>query len=59
MEGIRAFKILTCKPTRKILSRRPRSRWEGNIRIDLKEMGIYSRNWVDSAQNNDFGEQLP
>ena len=28
---------------------RPRRRWEDNIRIDPKEIGINSWNWVDSA----------
>ena len=27
----------------------PKSRWEDNIRMDLKEIGINTRNWVDSA----------
>ena len=26
---------------------------ENNIRIDLKEIGINARNWVDSAQDRD------
>ena len=26
-------------------------RWEGSIRIDLKEIGINTRNCVDSAQD--------
>ena len=39
-----AFKILTCKPMGKRLLGRPRSRWEDNIRMELKELGI---NWVD------------
>ena len=25
-----------------------------NIRIDLKEIGINTRNWVDSAQDRDY-----
>jgi hypothetical protein len=29
---------------------RPRHRWEDNIRMDLKEIGI---NWVFSAQDRD------
>ena len=29
---------------------RPRRRWEDNIRMDLKEIGINTRNWLDSAQ---------
>ena len=27
---------------------------EDNIRIDLKEIGINTRNWVDSAQDKDY-----
>ena len=26
---------------------RPRRKWEDNIRMDLKEIGINTRNWVD------------
>jgi hypothetical protein len=32
---------------------RPRRRWEDNIRMDLNEIGIDTRNWVDSAQDRD------
>ena len=32
---------------------RPRRRWEDNIRMDLKEIGINTRNWIDSAQDRD------
>ena len=35
-EDRNAFKILTGKPTGKILLGRPRFRWEDNIRMDLK-----------------------
>ena len=46
-EGRSAFKILIGKPTGKRSSGRPRRRWEDNIRMDLKEIGINTRNWVD------------
>ena len=39
-EGRSAFKILTGKPTGKRPLRRPRRRWEDNIRMDLTEIGI-------------------
>ena len=39
-EGRSAFKILTGKPTGKTPLGRPRRRWEGNIRMDLEEIGI-------------------
>ena len=50
-EGRSAFKILTGKPTGKRSLRRPRRRWEDNIRMDLEEVGINAGNWVDSAQD--------
>jgi hypothetical protein len=37
-EGRSAFKMLTGKLTEKRTLGRHRCRWEGNIRIDLKEM---------------------
>ena len=39
-EGRRAFKLLIGKPTRKRSLGRPWRRWEHNIRMDLKEIGI-------------------
>ena len=42
------------KPTEKKPCRRPWRRWEDNIRIDLKEIVINTRNWVDSAQDRDY-----
>ena len=43
-EGRSAVIILTSKPTGKRPLGKPRRRWEDNIRIDFKEMGINSRN---------------
>ena len=37
---------------------RPRLRWEDNIRTNLKEIGINSRNWVDLAQHKDYWRAL-
>ena len=51
-EGRSAFKILTGIPTGK------RPRWEDNIRMDLKEIGIVPRNWVDWAQDRDYWRDL-
>ena len=48
-EGRNAFKILTGKPTGKRPPGRLRRRSEDNIRMNLKEIGINARNWVDSA----------
>jgi hypothetical protein len=48
-EGRSAFKILAGKLTGKRPLGKPRHRWEENIRIGLKEIGINTRNWVDST----------
>ena len=47
-------KILRSKPTGKVPLGRPRRRWEDEIRMDLKEIGINTRNWVDSIQGGDY-----
>ena len=47
-----ALKILTYKSTRKRPLGRPR--WEDDVRVDLKQIGINTRNWVDSAQDRDY-----
>ena len=57
-EGRSAFKILTGKPTGKRPLWQPRRRWEDNIRMDLKEMGINTRNWTDSVQDRDYWRAL-
>ena len=33
-------------------------RWEDNIRMDLKEININTKNWVDSAQDMDYSRAL-
>ena len=43
-EGRSSFKILTGTPTGKRPLGIPRHRWEDNIRMDLKEIGINTRN---------------
>ena len=37
---------------------RPRRRWEDNIRMDLKEIGINAGNWVDSVQDRNYWRGL-
>ena len=48
-----AFKILTGKPTGKRPLGRPRHRWEDNIRMYLKEIGIITRKWIDLTLDRD------
>ena len=57
-ENRSVFKILTDIPTEKMLLGRTRHRWEDNIRMDLKEIGINTRNWVDSTEIGIIGEPL-
>ena len=44
--------------TRKIHLGRLRRRWEDNIRMDVKEIGINTRNWVYFDQNWDYWRAL-
>ena len=53
-----AFKMLTGKSTGKRPLGRPRRRWEDNIRMNLKQLGVNTRNWVNSAQARIIGEPL-
>ena len=49
-----ALKNLTGTTTGKSPLGKSRHRWEDNIRMDLKEIGIDTRNLVDSAQDRDY-----
>ena len=57
-EGRSDFKILTGKPKGKSPLGRPRRRREDNIRLDLEEIGINTRNSVDSAQDRNYCRAL-
>ena len=52
-EGRNDFKFFTSTPAGKRPSGRPRRKWEDNIRMDLMEIDINTRNWIDSAQDRD------
>ena len=53
-ESRSALKMLSGTPTGKRPLGRPRRRCEENIRTNLKEKGINTRNWVDLAQDRDY-----
>ena len=57
-EGRTAFEILIGKPTGKGPFGRPRLRWEDDIRMNLKEIGINTRNWIDSVQGRYYWRTL-
>jgi hypothetical protein len=37
---------------------RPRHRWEGNIKLDLQEVGLGVMDWIDLAQDREGGGHL-
>ena len=56
--SLTALKILTGTPAGKRPLGRARHRWEDNIRMDLKDIGTNTRNWVDLAQDRDYWRAL-
>ena len=50
----------SCKPTgqRPLGKSRHKWKWEGNGRMDLEEIGINTRNWVESAQDRNCWRAL-
>jgi hypothetical protein len=44
-----AYRILVGKPEGKSLLGRPRRRWVGNIKMDLREIGWDGMDWIDLA----------
>ena len=41
-----------------ILLGRPRRRWERRIRMNIKEISVNAKNWVDSAQDRNYWRAL-
>jgi hypothetical protein len=50
-EGRGVYGVLIGKPEGKRPLGRPLRRWEGNIKMDLREIGIVGANWIQLAQN--------
>ena len=50
-KGRSALKKLTGKATILSVLGTPRRSWKESIRMDIKEIGINTMNWVDSAQD--------
>jgi hypothetical protein len=48
-----AYAILVPKHEGKMLLGRSRNRWEGKIRMDLREIGWEGVDWLHVAQNRD------
>ena len=47
------YRVLLGKPERKRPLKRPRRRWMGNIRMDLREVGCGYMDWIGMAQDRD------
>jgi hypothetical protein len=48
-EGKGVYRVLVGRPKGKRPLGRPRSRWEYNIKMDLREIGIDGANWIRLA----------
>jgi hypothetical protein len=49
--GRGVYRVLVRRSEGKRPLGRPRRRWEDNIKIDLREMGIDRANWIQLAQD--------
>jgi len=52
-EGRAVYRVLVGKPEGKRPLRRPRRRWEDNIKMDLQEVGGGFGDWMKLAQDRD------
>jgi hypothetical protein len=43
------YRVLVGRPESKRPLGRPRRRWEDNIKVDLRELGIGGGNWIQLA----------
>jgi hypothetical protein len=50
-EGRDVYRVLVGRPEGKKPLRRHRDRWEDNIKMDLREIGIDRANWIQLAQD--------
>jgi hypothetical protein len=46
-------RILVREPEGKRSLGRPRHRWVANIKMELREIGLYGMDWIDLAQDRD------
>jgi hypothetical protein len=49
--GERCFRVLAGMSEGRRPLGRPRSRWDDNIKMDLREIGIVGADWIRLAQN--------
>jgi hypothetical protein len=58
MHGGGVYTVLVGKPEGKRPLGRPRRRWEDNIKLDLREIGIDGANWIRLTQDRIRGGLL-
>jgi hypothetical protein len=51
-EGRGVYRVLVGRPEGKRPLERPRRRWEDNINLDLREIGIDGANWIRLVQDS-------
>jgi len=56
--GRGVYRILVGKPEGKRPLRRPRRRWEDNIKMDHQEVGCGGMDWIELAQDRDRWQAL-
>jgi hypothetical protein len=56
-EGRDVYRVLVGRPEGKRPLRRPRHRWEDNIKMDLREIGINGANWIQLAGLCEHGNE--
>jgi len=47
------YRVLVRKPERKRPLRKPRRRWEDNIKMGLQKVGCRGMDWIELAQDRD------
>jgi len=52
------YRVLVGKPEGKRPLGRTRRRWEGNIKMDLQEVGFGDMDWIEVAQDRDSWRAL-
>jgi hypothetical protein len=52
-EDRKVYKVLVGKPEGKRSLGKPRSRWEDEIRMDLREIGLGCVDWIRLVQDRD------
>ena len=52
------YRVLMGKPGGKRPLRKHRRRWEDNIKMDLREVGCESMDWIELAQDRDTWRAL-